>query len=342
MDSRDVLRAWRVILSGRRPFLSIEITRECPLRCPGCYAYGDDHLQGLTVLRDLHDHRGAELVREVLALVDHHKPLHLSIVGGDPLVRYRELDELLPRITERGIHVQVVTSAFRKINPAWQQIRRLTVVVSVDGLQPEHDARRKPATYERILSNISESRVTIHCTITAQMMTRSGYLEEFVRFWSNRPEVKKIWMSIFTPQKGELLPEILSSEQRAMAVAELNRIRAIYPKLDMSADLLEHYIQPPKDPQECIFARTTTTISADLKTRITPCQFGGNPDCSQCGCFASAGLAAIGNYKALPGLPARKLFDASEKLAKVIRAWREESRAPDSVGRWRAPAHDSE
>jgi len=327
VDSRDVLRAWGVILSGRRPSLSIEITRECPLRCPGCYAYGDDHLQGLTVLRNLRDHRGPQLVREVLALVDHHKPLHLSIVGGDPLVRHRELDELLPRITERGIHVQVVTSAFRKINPDWQRIRGLNIVVSVDGLQREHDARRKPATYERVLSNISQSRVTVHCTITAQMTTRSGYLEEFVRFWSDRPEVKKIWMSIFTPQKGEQLPEILSSEQRGRAVAELKNVRVMYPKLDMSAAQLEQFMDPPSDPQHCIFARTTTTISADLKTRITPCQFGGNPDCSQCGCVASAGLAAIGNYQALPGLPARKLFDASEKLAKMVRAWREESRA---------------
>ena len=31
--------------------LSIEITRECPLSCPGCYAYDDAHLGGGTVSR---------------------------------------------------------------------------------------------------------------------------------------------------------------------------------------------------------------------------------------------------------------------------------------------------
>ena len=31
--------------------LSIEITRECPLHCPGCYAYGDTHLGGSVTLR---------------------------------------------------------------------------------------------------------------------------------------------------------------------------------------------------------------------------------------------------------------------------------------------------
>jgi len=39
-------------------------------------------------------------------------------------------------------------------------------------LQLEHDVRRKPATYERILKSIAGQKVTIHCTITAQMMKR--------------------------------------------------------------------------------------------------------------------------------------------------------------------------
>ncbi len=48
-----IFPAWGRILGGYRPNLSIEITRECPLRCPGCYAYGADHLGGGATLRDL-------------------------------------------------------------------------------------------------------------------------------------------------------------------------------------------------------------------------------------------------------------------------------------------------
>ena len=138
----------------------------------------------------------------VLRVVEEHRPLHLSLVGGDPLVRYRELLELLPELDRRGIHVQLVTSAFREIPAQWNALSRLNIVVSVDGLQPEHDIRRKPATYERILKCIAHSHVSIHCTITSQMMQREGYLEEFVKFWSLRRETKRIWFSIFTPQKG--------------------------------------------------------------------------------------------------------------------------------------------
>ena len=173
METKNVVRAWGQILSGYRPNLSIEITRECPLRCPGCYAYGDTHLGGGVVLRELADFKGQALIDGVLRRRRAHKPLHLSIVGGEPLVRFRELDVLLPQLTAMGIHTQVVTSAVRPIPPAWANMPRLQVVVSIDGLQPEHDVRRAPATYDRILKHIKGQHVTVHCTITRQQ-ARAG------------------------------------------------------------------------------------------------------------------------------------------------------------------------
>src|ERR1700733_2816275 len=115
MKASEILQSWSTILKGRKPMLSIEITRECPLRCPGCYAYDDAHLGGGMTLRGLRDRKGQELIDGILEIVDNLKPLHLSIVGGDPLVRYRELELLMPLLLDRGIHVQVVTSAFRPL-----------------------------------------------------------------------------------------------------------------------------------------------------------------------------------------------------------------------------------
>src|SRR4051812_22526133 len=147
LKTSEILRAWSKILRGVQPALSIEITKECPLRCPGCYAYEDGHLGGGLTLRSLNDRKDQELIDGVLEVVDRFKPLHLSIVGGDPLVRYRELEVMVPLLLERGIHVQIVTSAFRKIPSAWADFEHMTIVVSIDGLQPEHDVRRAPATY---------------------------------------------------------------------------------------------------------------------------------------------------------------------------------------------------
>jgi hypothetical protein len=176
--------------------------------------------------------------------------------------------------------------------------------------------RRAPATYDRILKSIAGQRVTVHCTITGQMMKRPGYLREFLEFWTPRPEIKKVWFSLFTPQVGDELPEILSAEERARAIAEMLELRKQYPKLDMREGLIRQFAQPPHSPEECVFALTTQTLSADLQTKITPCQFGGTPDCSSCGCMASMGLAAVAAHKLGGVIPVGPLFRTSIKFGK--------------------------
>lgn len=318
-----IIRAWGKILAGRRPNLSIEITRECPLRCPGCYAYGDDHLGGGQTLRTLNDRKGQALIDGILEVVDRLRPLHVSLVGGEPLVRYRELDVLLPRLSERGLFVQVVTSAVRPIPTAWASIRRLQICVSIDGLQPEHDARRAPATYDRIRKHIDGHQITVHCTVTRQQTVRRGYIEEFVRTWSDNANVRSIWLSLYTPQVNEASPERLTADDRRRVVDTLHVLRDEYPKLQMPRGLLDAYLEPPSSPSECIFARTTECVSADLETRITPCQFGGTPDCSSCGCMASAGLAAIGRHRLGGVVPIDLLFNGSIRVGEIVSGLRD-------------------
>ena len=230
---QGLLRSWGKILAGTTPALSIEITRECPLTCPGCYAYSSDHLGESVSLRQLSDHSGPELVDRFFELIDHHRPLHVSIVGGEPLVRYRELNTILPRLADRGIHAQVVTSAVRPIPAEWSSLRNFELSVSIDGLQPEHDARRKPATYDRILKHIDGHQVTVHCTVTRQQTRREGYLQEFVAYWSGQSAVKKILMSLYTPQVGEVSTERLTAADRSRVVSNLLTLRAQFPKLAM-------------------------------------------------------------------------------------------------------------
>lgn len=320
-----IVRSWGRILAGYAPSLSIEVTRECPLRCPGCYAYGDEHLGGGVTLRDVRDFKGQALIDGILALVDRHRPVHVSLVGGEPLVRFRELDVILPRLAERGLHVQVVTSAVRPIPAAWASIPRLSIVVSIDGLRPEHDVRRAPATYDRILKHIVGHQVVVHCTVTRQQSIRQGYLRQFTEFWSAQPHVGKIWFSLYTPQVGEESEERLRPEDRAHVVTDLKELAAAYGKVRMACEMIDAYAKPPASPEDCIFARVTHTMSADLQTRITPCQLGGTPDCANCGCIASAGLAAIGRHKLGGVIRIDPIFDASIGLGRLMRRWRERS-----------------
>lgn len=318
MNRNDVFKAWGKNLPGNCPSLSIEITRECALRCPGCYEYEPGHLaEDVGLLRTLNDFKGDDLIENVLDLVRKYKPLHLLIVGGEPLVKFRELQILLPQLSEMGVAVQLVTSAVKEIPKAWAKIKGLYVVVSIDGLQPEHDARRNPATYERILRNIKGHQITVHCRITSQTVNREGYYDEFLVFWSARPEVRQIWFSLFPQQIGAENEEILAPEVRAKPLNELVSLRSNHPKLVLSDLVVNGYKKPLQSPDECIFSLTTLNMTADLKNLVTPCQFGGTPDCSQCGCIASAGLAAVGDYKLFNIIPLRKIFTVSHKIGKT-------------------------
>jgi MoaA/NifB/PqqE/SkfB family radical SAM enzyme len=318
-----ILRGWGRVLTGYHPSISIEITRECPLRCPGCYAYNPDHLHSFGSLRSMPEHRGQSLVDGVLDLVRRERPLHVSIVGGEPLLRTTELDILLPRLSEMGVAVRVVTSAVREIPPDWARIKDVSFAVSIDGLAPEHDQRRAPATYDEILKNVRGHSVVVHCLVTGLMTRRPGYLDEFLSFWSERPEVARIWFSLYTPQRGERTPEVLSPDDRFDVCDELESLRPKFAKLELPYGVVDGYRAPPASPDECIFARWVPAFAPDLATRVSPCQLGGDPDCSQCGCMPAAGLKALGDYRLLGILPIRSVAHASTALGETLRRRRE-------------------
>jgi sulfatase maturation enzyme AslB (radical SAM superfamily) len=341
MNPREVIAAWLRILLGYAPMLSIEITRECPLSCPGCYAYNDSHLGGAVVLRQLSDFRGDALVNGVLELVRRHKPLHVSLVGGEPLVRHRELSRILPALAEKKVHTLVATSAVIPIPVEWMKLPRLRVAVSVDGLPEHHDVRRKPATYERILQNIAGREVNIHWTITRPMMQRPGYLEEYLAFWNARPEVNRIWISTFTPQVGDQDAEILTPEEKAELVRRMKTWRPQFSKVLMYDGLADAFAAPPKNPDACKFSKMSVNYSADLKTRVEPCIFGGTPDCSQCGCAVSTGLEWLGTLKAVGPLKAGHLMRASMATGRLMNRLRR-SAVPERWARALPAASESE
>ncbi len=318
--------------------LSIEITRECPLNCPGCYAYGSNHLGGEVTLRELGDKRGEDLVRGVLALVDRHKPLHVTLVGGEPMVRHRELSRILPELAAREIYAMIVTSGIIPIPLEWLSLPHFIAAVSIDGLPEHHNVRRHPATYDRLLANLAGRTVNVHWTITAQMLERPGYLEEYVSFWNAREEVRNIWVSLYSPQRGEESAERLTSAQRAIIARELPRLRERYRKLLTPEGYAHALLHPPASPKQCTFSRLSKNYSADLRTHVEPCVFGGDPDCSQCGCSASAAAHWISEYRVAGPLKAKHLLHGSMHVGSAVArlrhftepAWREREKLPSA------------
>jgi organic radical activating enzyme len=310
----EIFPVWFRILRGYRPFLSIEITRECPLRCPGCYVYNENHVNNGKTIRQGSELRGNDLVKSVLDLVQQRRPIHLSIVGGEPLLRRKELDILLPRLNAMGTEVQIVTSAVLPVPISWNRLSNLHLAVSVDGLPPEHDRRRSPADYGRILKNIEGHKINVHCVILRSMLSRPDYLKDFSAYWSSFRATNKIWFSLYTPQYGENSEEMLNSEERTRAINSVARLKKYFPKVQAADVILNEYRHPPSSPQDCIFAQTTECLAPDLKTPVTPCQIGGHPECNQCGCFASAALASFARFKLAGMVTIGDIFKLSQKI----------------------------
>jgi sulfatase maturation enzyme AslB (radical SAM superfamily) len=316
--TRHLLKSWGKLLCGKTPLLSIEVTRECPLSCPGCYAYAEGHAGNGGNLRDMTDFRGDELVSRLLALIEKHDPIHVSLVGGEPLLRHQELGRVLPVLSARRIVSLVVTSGVLPIPPDWTHLPRVIVCVSVDGLPRDHDVRRRPATYDRILRNIEGCRVYLHWTIVRQQVEQPGYLEEYLSFWSERQEVGRILVSLYSPQRGEQTPEMLPIEDRPEVAARLHTLSQTYKKLIAPQCLTDAFVTPPKSAGCCTYALASRNYAADLATAVEPCILGGVPDCSQCGCAIGAALHGIAGLKLAGPLKVWHVIHASTSIASLI------------------------
>jgi MoaA/NifB/PqqE/SkfB family radical SAM enzyme len=261
-----------------------------------------------------------------------HKPMHVSLVGGEPMVRHRELSRILPALSEMNIFTLVVTSGVIPVPAEWMKLPRVRVAISVDGLPEHHDIRRKPATYQRILENIDGREVNVHWVITRPMFEREGYLEEYVKFWSERTEVDRIWVSVYSPQIGEQSAEKLAPQDRETLARQLPALAKKYPKLLFNEGLAEAFLHPPKNPDDCVFSKMSANYSADFKTRVEPCVFGGTPDCSQCGCAVSSGLHWIRKVKVAGPLKVNHFIAGSVKIGLLANRIRSRSPRPS---RWK-------
>ena len=160
-------------------------------------------------------------------------------------MRFRELNALLPILAERGIHTQVVTSAVRPIPLEWATLRRLQIACRSMACSPSTTsaASRRPT----IASSSTSTGTGSPCTAPSpgSRCSGDGYLEEFVRFWSENARRETIWISLYTPQVGEQSAERLDARRSRAVVATLPRLAIALPKMQMPQTLIDALADPP-------------------------------------------------------------------------------------------------
>jgi len=112
-------------------------------------------------------------------------------------------------------------------------------------------------------------------------MQQPGDLDECVSFWNARPEVNKIWIGVYTPQRGEVSPEIFPPPAASAWPAKIPALSRRYPKLLVPDGMAKAFLVPPSSPE--------------------PCVFGGDPDCAapSAAVLMSAALHWTGGVRAL-------------------------------------------
>ena len=88
--------------------------------------------------------------------------------------------------------------------------------------------------------------------------------------------------------------------------------------------MAKSFLAPPSSPADCIFSRMSANYAADFKTKVEPCVFSGDPDCSQCGGSMSAALHWIDGIKALGPLRIKHLVRGSMAVGSLV----------NSIARW--------
>jgi hypothetical protein len=163
-------------------------------------------------------------------------------------------------------------------------------------------------------------------------------MDRYLSFWNARPEVNRIWVSIYTPQVNEDSPERLTQENRLQLARFFNTVGEKYSKLSMHRGLMNAFLSPPDSPSSCLFSTLSVNYTADLRTRVEPCVFGGTPNCVECGCSISMGLHWLGEIAVARPLRARHLIRGSLAIGRTVNRVRHQGQGL----RWDNDARDDE
>jgi len=174
-DARVSLdRLWQRLrrLPQNRNEAYVHVTYACNLTCSHCYATGGParSAESMSVAQ----------VRAVLAALIEHSFQRIKITGGEPLMHphWTEIQDLLISLRSAGSGSQVVLRTNLTLPLSAADLDPLVrcvdhIIVSIDGDQASHDARRGTGAYARTVKNLRDlvqvcgaTPVSIAATIT--------------------------------------------------------------------------------------------------------------------------------------------------------------------------------
>jgi MoaA/NifB/PqqE/SkfB family radical SAM enzyme len=267
-------------------FGSIDVSKECNLRCKHCYFFEQDYDAELSVdewIEKLETLRRTTSRRQWPFF-------QCTWVGGEPLIR----KELIERGRKYFRHNTVVTNGTIPL-PDWPDVH---FYISIDGDEPTHEAlRNKKGIYRRAMRNVAEHpelEVTIAYCITARNV---HCIEEAVIDWA-RAGASRMTFDFYTPI------ETISETDEPLFLPLDERDRVLDTLLELKAIYGDFFVLPERAfrlmksdvcrsvTDDCLFAKKSFALGPD-GTPKNKCMMGEKADCDRCGCVVPFYLASL-------------------------------------------------
>jgi len=294
-DTPDPLA--RAVLSGhyredaRYPAAIVNVTNRCNLSCQHCFVYRDGNPNQAPI--SVHDEPSDQTILETLAaLRDRHGIRSILWMGGEPLLKRA----LLAKGVCLFEHNTITTNGTVPLVDFGPDV---LYVVSLDGPEDLNDAIRGSGTYRKVMRNLSRlpgdfsSPVQAQCCVTRRNQHRLQELIEAVR------QTRAGWMtfSFYVPRADEHGTDAWdTNEERAGAVAEVFRLKKLYPAFVRNSAASLTLMLPPHAERvtaDCPARNHILPLYLDGDRFVTPfCCYGNDVDCNRCGAWAVFHLAA--------------------------------------------------
>jgi radical SAM protein with 4Fe4S-binding SPASM domain len=166
----DAVRARRPLLVRSEipspRYLELQITDKCNLRCRHCYI-GEGRGDELTV----------EQIRRALREFEEMQGLRVLVTGGEPLLHsgFGEINRMLPEFFVRKV---LFTNGFLVNKRVLAGLNVDELQVSIDGLQPAHDALRGNGSFARAMKAV-EAAAEAGLEASVSTMVHAGDLDDF-------------------------------------------------------------------------------------------------------------------------------------------------------------------
>jgi MoaA/NifB/PqqE/SkfB family radical SAM enzyme len=289
-------------------FGSIDVSKECNLRCRHCYFFEQDYDHELSV---------NDWIARLDALRAQAKPWEFPFfqctwVGGEPLIR--------KDLIERGRHYfrynTVVTNGTIPL-PDWPDVNWY---ISIDGDEAHHEwIRKKKGIYQRAMRNVRE-HPNLQVTI-AYMITKNNVdcIEQAVKDWA-AAGAAQMTFDFYTPIEtieDDLWLPFPERDRTLDMLIELKRIYGDFFIIPERTFRLMKSNHAKSVTDECLFAKKSFAFGpqGELKEK---CMMGPKADCDRCGCVVPFYMASLTRRRFIVEDVARELTFAARRAAQGV------------------------